>query len=288
MAGDKWRRVTREKPCPICGRADWCLVSVDGTAAICPRVESDRRVGDAGFLHRLHEWRRQPALPRVRSISLPPGPRVDLANLAAHYQSTVNPDHLDGLARHLGLSVASLRAMGIGWSGRAWSFPMVNVAGNILGIRLRFLDGRKLAVKGGNEGLFIPHAVFGSPHHRLLVTEGPTDCAALLDMGFAAVVGRPSCGGGIKLLVNLVQKWKPREAVIVADSDGPGQRGADNLASILAVYVKVVKVIRPPDNIKDARAWLQTGGTQRDVEKAIHAAPSRRLAIKRREEIRGR
>lgn len=49
---DRMRRVSRTAPCPICGRADWCLISPDGSAAICPRVEqgSVKECGDAGLL----------------------------------------------------------------------------------------------------------------------------------------------------------------------------------------------------------------------------------------------
>ena len=45
--------MNRELPCPVCGKFDWCLVAADKTAAICPRTESPKRCGDAGYLHRL-------------------------------------------------------------------------------------------------------------------------------------------------------------------------------------------------------------------------------------------
>jgi DNA primase len=48
-----WRRTTPTYRCPICRHSGWCLVSADGTAAICPRTESPKRCGDAGWLHRL-------------------------------------------------------------------------------------------------------------------------------------------------------------------------------------------------------------------------------------------
>jgi len=49
----KWLRVSREMPCPICGKRDWCLVAVDGVAVICARVQSVVRKGEAGWLHKL-------------------------------------------------------------------------------------------------------------------------------------------------------------------------------------------------------------------------------------------
>src|SRR5439155_12311592 len=85
----------------------------------------------------------------------------------------------------LGLSATSLLRLGVGWSApyRAWAFPMRDAGGAIRGIRLRTVAGKKFCVRGSKDGLFIPEesAAVGP----LLVCEGPTDTAALLDMGFA-------------------------------------------------------------------------------------------------------
>jgi DNA primase len=158
---------------------------------------------------------------------------------------------------------------------------MSDPAGNVLGIRLRRPDGFKFAVRGSKEGLFIPSPV-EAKRSRLLICEGPTDTAALMDMGFANVVGRPSCAGGIKLLVKLVRCWNTRQVVIFSDGDEPGQRGAAGLASALAVYGPAVRVIRPPEGIKDARDWLRSGARRRDVEEVINAGRVLRLVVRRR------
>jgi 5S rRNA maturation endonuclease (ribonuclease M5) len=223
----------------------------------------------------------------------PAGPRCDLTNLAEGYREAVNPGQLQELARSLGLSVGALTALGIGWSihHHAWSFPMTDPSGQVLGIRLRRPNGFKFAVAGGKEGLFLPNGrARGTPSDPLplLVCEGPTDTAALLDMGFLQVIGRPSCTGGIKLLVELVKQNGHQEVVIVADGDEPGQRGADNLASVMVAYAPAVRVIRPPDRIKDVREWLQEGGTRKEVEEAIQAATARRLSVRSKEVRRGR
>jgi phage/plasmid primase-like uncharacterized protein len=212
------------------------------------------------------------------------GCALDLARLAAEFRQAVDPGRFYHLATSLGLSVNSLNALDIGWSShhRAWSFPMRDKAGAVVGIRLRRPDGRKFAVNGGKEGLFFEPTVIEEkviePH--LLVCEGPTDTAALLDLGFEAVVGRPSCAGGVKLLVELTRRRRPAQVVIVADRDEPGRRGADNLAAVLVAYVPTLKVIAPPAGIKDARDWLRAGGTPSDVEQAIAAAPARRLTVR--------
>jgi hypothetical protein len=203
--------------------------------------------------------------------------------VAAQWRDEVDPGRLHQVAVSLGLSVESLCGFGIGWSAghRAWSFPMTDAAGNVLGIRLRWPDGFKFAMAGGKEGLFIP-SIVEAESSPLLICEGPTDAAALLDMGFRIVVGRPSCSGGIKLLVELVRQRQCPEVVIVADGDEPGLLGANNLASVLVVYAPVVTVIAPPTGIKDGRDWLQAGGTREDVERAIQAAPRRALQVRAR------
>jgi DNA primase len=155
---------------------------------------------------------------------------------------------------------------------------MSDTAGRILGIRLRLAGGRKLSVKGGREGLFLPDDL--DVDGRLLVTEGPTDCAALLDLGLSAV-GRPSCTGGVNLLVELVRQRRRAEIAIIADGDAPGQRGAENLAAVLVAYCPAVRIITPPAGIKDAREWKRRGATAGDVAKIIDAAPMRKLEIRR-------
>jgi DNA primase len=113
----------------------------------------------------------------------------------------------------------------------------------------------------------------------MLITEGATDVAGIWDMGFRHVVGRPSCTGGVKLLLDLVRDRQPTAVVIVADGDEPGRRGAQNLASVLATYSASVRVIRPPEGIKDARAWLRAGGRRCDLEAAISAATAEHVTM---------
>ncbi len=278
-----WRRVSRSNPCPICGKSDWCSVSADGAVALCQRVESPKRIGDAGWLHRLTDDPRDYRRP-VRTVRLAPErtSRADLPKLTDYYRAAVNTEQLIRLADKLGLSVDSLQRLGAGWAAehRAWSFPMTDTAGQIRGMRLRRSDGFKFAVKGGRDGLFIP-AGLDHADMLLLICEGPTDTAALLDMGIGNVIGRPSCTGGTRLIVEHVKHHKPTDAVILSDADAPGLRGANALASVLVAYVPTVRVIQPPDGINDARAWLRAGVTRQDVKIIIEAADVRRLRIRR-------
>lgn len=279
-----WIRVSRARCCPVCEKPDWCLFAGpddDPSAAICARVESETRCGEAGWLHRIRDdefWR--PTRCRVVQFEKPITTRIDFEKFAADCQRCADTQRVADLAKSLGLSIESLSRLRVGWSEchRAWSFPMSDASGKVRGIRLRNPDGYKFAVKRSKEGLFIP-ADFDTDD-QLLITEGPTDCAALLDLGFT-VVGRPSCTGGAELLVELIKQRQSKHVVIVADSDehGRGQKGANNLACVLLAYAQAVRVIVPPDGIVDARDWIRRGGTYDDVQTVIEAAPSRKLPI---------
>ena len=279
----KWDKVSRANPCPICDRPDWCLTTgpVDSPdAVICARIESAKRVGSqgAGWLHRLRDddnWRDRPRSVRVKAVDGPPD--GDFARLAGNAFADLGFPGRALLARELGVTSESLSRLHVGWAPkhRAFTFPMRDGDGNVCGIRLRRIDGRKLAVKGSRQGLFIPANVpIVGP---LLICEGPTDTSALLDLHFDAV-GRPSCTGGAQLLVELVRDWHPDEVSIIADADAPGQRGASYLASRLAGYVASgVRVVTPPAGAKDAREWVKLGATRDDVLQAIEAAPLLKL-----------
>ena len=294
MSRGDWQRVSRRRPCPVCEKPDWCMFAGDESApsaAICARVESNKRGGDqgAGWLHAPRrdgptwpEWKRTVHV-AARQVGPEPSapPAVDFGDLAARALASTDDAQRERFAAALGVSAASLRRLGAGWlpDRRAWAFPMRDARGRVLGVRLRYRNGRKLSIKGSKEGLFLPDDLHAGG--RLLIAEGPTDTAALLDLGFSAV-GRPSCSGGIKHLVALAQRLKPVEVAIVADGDEPGQRGANRLATALLAYVPIVRVVVPPPGEKDARDWKRAGATAADVHLAIQAAAVRTLIVKAR------
>ena len=275
-----WQRVNRDHPCPICGHTRWCLYAGPDhqpTAVICPRTPSDKECGGAGWLHRLSEGGQRPQRSVIRIGGSLSSNDVDYGGLASYFRRTCNPNHLDRFAAKLGVTVNSLIRLSVGWSEGhdAWTFPMRNAAGKVVGIRLRRPDGRKLSVPGGHEGLFVP--TNQSPSDRLLVCEGPTDTAALLDLKFMAI-GRPSCTGGVRHIVDLVRQLQAGEVVVVADSDQPGRHGAASLAGTLVRYCRV-RIITAPKPFKDARDWLRAGARWVDVQRAINKAQVRKLTI---------
>src|SRR5437879_4269411 len=87
---ERMQRVSASKPCPICEKPDWCLRAEDGSAAICSRIESAKRCGEAGWLHVLREPSQralangtsfQPNWPKLAAqfaANLPSAPPLDL------------------------------------------------------------------------------------------------------------------------------------------------------------------------------------------------------------------
>jgi len=279
----KMLRVSKRNPCPVCGRPDWCGVSSDGAVCICMRIEEGaiKQARNGGWVHRLLETNHTPRVRRVRKVRINSPNRlwIDFGRMAAEFAAAVNITELQDFADELGLSVEGLVRLGIGWCAehRAWSFPMRNADLIVRGIRLRSWAGRKWAIKGSHDGLFLP-----SNHDLsevLVICEGPTDAAAVLDLGFN-VAGRPSCTGGMRLLIDLVKARRPGTVVIVRDADGPGRRGAKALASALLPYVACLKVTEPPSPHKDMRVWKLAGATHNDVAALIDATSPNKLSVR--------
>ena len=179
----------------------------------------------------------------------------DFQKASFEYAKAMTDPRLAGFGRSLGLTADSLRRLGVGWDGQAYTFPMIEERLSIIGIRRRLPSGKKLSVRGGHEGVFLP----GDPFRHggyVFLTEGPTDTAALLDIGLDAI-GRPSCMGGRGIVKAITGR---RDVAVVADHDGPGWRGAVILAGELARPGRLVKVIVALWG-GDAREWVQRGAT---------------------------
>ncbi len=274
---DAFARVSRRQPCPVCQRGDWCLVSREGgdtpVAAICARIENSNRWGEAGWFHRLAAQTPAPRRSRTRAI---PGPGRDFSLLAERFRSNCCTERREALARSLGVTSASLRRLGLGWTGWAWSFPMFGSDRNVCGVRLRRPDGRKLSKRCSREGLFLPEALCAS--ELLIVCEGPTDTAALLDLEFEAI-GRPSCSGGGRLVAALVRRVKPLRVVVLVDADDAGRNGGERLAAQLHVVCRSVRIIEPRRGAGDAREWVNAGASTEEVRSAIELATPLQMKV---------
>lgn len=290
-----FQRVSKQYPCPVCGKPDWCLISRDDAAspsrAICKRVESARPWGSAGYLHELRPQARERDRPRGRwSIELNrSGPSV-FDTIVQDAIRSIHHTNVLGLAARLSVTPESLVRLSIGWIDRhrlaelgtknptgVWSFPMHDHVGRVCGVRLRSASSFKFAIPGSKNGLFIPMWQAGPPD-RLLIAEGESDTAAMLDLGFCTI-GKPGAGNADELTVRYVRNIRPRSIVVVADNDAIGRSRAQSLGRHLSTVHANVRVIFPPDGVKDAREWKKRGANAASIESAIAATAPIRLVI---------
>lgn len=271
---------SRSSPCPICGKPDWCLTDRARGLTICQRVESPRRIGDAGYMHGASDPDRlSPMVCEVRRHDDAADIDWEAMLRSAHraLDDGRTHDSLERLAADLGLSEASLSCFEVGWLSEreCWVFPMRDDAGRIIGMRTRTRDGRKYAVPGSRNGLFIPAGIeHGSG--MICVEEGPTSAAAVLELGMDCI-GRPSCSACVDMTVRWLERQRRPVAIIAnADKDHggkyPGQSGAAVLASALIGRVPSVRVLIPLIG-KDTREWLMRGCSSSRLRAAIEARP---------------
>lgn len=280
--GDRWLRVTAEHPCPVCNKPDWCCVATDGSAALCQRVESGNRRGDAGWLHRLTDdigngellppehcaWLEQERQ-RAREAAHNSEPAPDWPELAGRFYVAA-AEQRQQLADDLGVTAESLGRLGCGWDGSAWTFPEWDGSGNIIGISRRFPGGKKAMATGSRRGLM--HSMdWQSDAGPVLLVEGVSDTAAGLTLGLCCI-GRPSNTGGVDCLAELLAGLREDRPIIVLgerdtkdDGSWPGKTGAISTAEQLAERLnRPVAWALPPDEAKDLRSWLQAHPGCRD------------------------
>ncbi len=256
-------RVSKSHPCPVCKKSDWCRVFADGWVE-CMRVQSDKPAKSGGWM-----WRLQGAatphpdpLPGRGGEGGGKPPTINATKLMRDWWTSTEPGHRESFARELGLSVASLVAVGAAYAPphAAWAFPMCDGYGNVVGIRLRNERG-KFAVRGSRQGIFLADV---SAQKTLFVGEGPTDTAAAVELGLFAV-GRPNCCCGGPEIKVFARRHECRRVVVISDNDKPGLDGARKVGGELklpfAVYV-------PP--AKDVREFVRLGGTRAMIENTLN------------------
>lgn len=249
-------RVNRESPCPVCGKHDWCLVAADKCVAICARVQSALPKGESGWLHKLtDDWQRRAWRPVQRRATKP---TIDWLALCNQYRRECVRGSLGSLANTLGVSVDSLKRLRVGWNDqrRAFSFPMRDASGNPCGIRYRSYSGAKFSETHSKEGLFFLPADLLPDF--LVVVEGASDAAAVMDLGFLSVIGRANCRGNVDQIENLCRRLNPRSVVLIPDADSVGVQGASQLRLRIERQPISVKTLVLPSGIKDARACVQS------------------------------
>ena len=248
------KRVSRSFPCPICShlhtRQGWCVVDAQRGLAICPRVESPKRIGEAGWLHGAQ-------IPTgsfvVRSALREE--RVDWTQAWAQAVADCTDSDKARLAESLGVVVDTVD---IGMVDGSWAVAMWGSDDQICGIKLRTTAGKKICVTGSRLGLIIPRT-YDRSLPDLFITEGESDCIVCSHFGFNTI-GRTGCRSSVQ---QIVDRSRGKNVVIVADKDEAGQTGANALKSAIGRMARSCFVVTP--NAKDLRSWYLTGATKQDL-----------------------
>lgn len=203
---------------------------------------------------------------------LPPklekAPTVDLAPKHRAFVSCLTPELANELAEHLHVDVAALVDLGYGHDDaeHAWTVPMFDASGAIVGIQRRYRDGRKLTE--GKVGVFRNPTPTTDADGVLCVAEGASDAATLRSFRYDAMA-IPSAGGCVDVAAVFA---KGRHVVIVGDDDKAGRDSAAKLLDAVRGGALSVRIVFPPAPHKDVRAWREAGATREEVDAAIAAA----------------
>lgn len=164
------QRVSRQRPCPICGKPDWCSVADNGDFVICARIGDGaaKPTRNGGFLHILVTPpqslpRASTRWPRVLPLRPEPSPMPGLGRLAVQLCAALDPVRLHRCATSLGVSAASLRRLRAGWdrTRSCWSFPMFDSAGSGLPDSPRSRGSDRRTVSGRGD---VDTRAFGASH----------------------------------------------------------------------------------------------------------------------------
>jgi hypothetical protein len=235
LGDEVYLETSQKNPCPICGHKGYCLVLPDGSKAMCQFMTSDRRVGEAGYLHLIGAQVQAALVVRIKQdrATTPESRKFTMPELWDLYQQWVSAGRIGDvpeLAASLGVPSAAIKGMGAVKCqnhpdlpyelSHSYAFPMASPFGEFCGLRLRCsVTKKKWAVKGSSNGLFIP-ANLGERARQLFCVEGPTDTAAGVAAGLT-IVGRASCNTGAGELAVLCKKRGVQHLGFISDRDKP-------------------------------------------------------------------
>jgi len=256
-------RASRAVPCWVCAdlhkRQSWCLVDPQRGKCICPRVESSKRIGNAGWLHEREQTGDVRPVPLIRRPPIPD----QAIDWQAEWQAAVAAERLQSLTGWLGktlaLPEAAVSSVAVGNRNGDAAFLMTDADGKATGLKLRTMSGKKLCALHSRLGVIRAKA-FDPALPTLVVTEGESDLMVAASWGMNAVarVGCRSCEAIVSRLA------QGKRALIIADNDGAGIAGAKALAGVCRQANRIA-IVTPPANIKDLRAWALRGATKADV-----------------------
>lgn len=241
MSTGTWREVSRDAPCPICGKPDWCGASDDG-ASRCMRV-ADTPVGwrkvktcpDGGTV-----FRRADERPAGSSVKRAPatgarvGPLLSFPSLA---------EAIAAAGRRVGGKHAGTWTYRRGDGREVLSVARFNLAGGRKAFRPFHRDGARYVIgdppeEDGMLPIYRLPELLGQG--RVFVVEGEKCADAAASIGLAATTSAHGAKGASKT------DWHPladRDVVILPDADDVGRSYAEAVAGIM-------HRLRPPASVR--------------------------------------
>lgn len=269
-------KFTKENPCPSCGHWDWTCRAGD-KLYICMRAESQHPTKDGGWYHKYPNAEAAESFVKLQP-KIKPALEINWERVQNGFMESlvrsVRVSEIQNYAASLGVALWTLGALGLGFCPirKSWTFPMRDGENKIIGIQLRG-ESKKCAT-GSHGGLFLPQE--SEVQKMAYICEGPTDCAALLTMGFFAI-GRFNCQTGGDFLKVALKRLGIRQIVIVADNDSPKDTGRPGIggAKRLQNDLGLKSVIYMPP-VKDVRQMLQKLGADAAL-KIIQSSVSQKV-----------
>lgn len=278
--------------CPVCGKPDWCLLKDDGSAAVCQRISSDKKFGEAGHIHLING--KPTATKAKRKLSV-----QQLDNLWQNFYSRWHGVSnrgsiltLFGLANQENSEalVNITDDYPIGYDGTRLFFKFVDPHKHkyspdvyeriITGIQGRDISGKKKMISGSSLGLFMPN--YNWHEEVIVIAEGVSDTLyAKLYNPAAYVIGRPNAIAATKLLVKWFRSLNHDLRLLFLidnDPDEAGKHGAENIIKGL-IEEKVTGLYKclGPKKHKDFREAICSGVTQVQYDKFRKTIQPRKL-----------
>ena len=253
---EKMVKVSASRPCPICRKPDWCLVAPDGSSTICQRVQSDKKAGNAGWLHVI-----KGATTTKEVANSADTAKAD--NKAAAKLYTSASDAISALSFHRGQPT------------RIDTYR--DGTGQVVGKVLRwdtaddktFLPLRRSPDGWTCEAMPAPRPLFDLPTlldttDTVFVGEGEKVAGALAGIGLTCTT---SPGGAKSASSADWSALKDRPIVVLPDNDAPGLQYAVDVAAILHGKAKSIKIVQLPglEAKGDIVDWLQIPGNDKDA-----------------------
>ncbi len=265
-----WTHASKQTPCPICGKEDWCTFG--DRAMLCQRVASDKPHASTGWYHFYDQ--KPPQFERKESTPPPRG--INAPKIMRQWRERTTALQFNLLATQLGVLPESAMAIGAAWAPehKAWAFPMKDGHGETVGIRLRNSSGFKWAVSGSKQGLFLPSSAVRLQPCAYL-PEGPTDTMAGLSLGMYTI-GRPTNLVGLEHMKVALRRLRIFKVIVIADNDEEKDLGGRQMRPGIVGAFKLKRelglpsvVWQPTGNIKDLRQFCQCGGTKALIDSQV-------------------